>query len=213
MTQPSSSDTEQSSFRRCFLLLVDALRADVAEEEFIGGRLPHLAQLIHPSGRATAVTAFPSTTSVAYLPFLTGCLPGRCNIPSIRWLSRAEYRGGWWRDREALRSYCGYQAGRLDSDLSPAVRTIFELVPESVAFFTMITRGLTPERDPTARARKLWGAVSHYLQWHQPGDDLVAAHLLRSLEASPPWRFVFAQFPAVDGYTHQTWPTSAKVLR
>ena len=65
MTQPSSSDTEQSSFRRCFLLLVDGLRADVAEEEFIGGRLPHLAQLIHPSGRATAVTAFPSTTSVA----------------------------------------------------------------------------------------------------------------------------------------------------
>src|SRR2546430_1047435 len=40
MTQPSSSDTEQSSFRRCFLLLVDGLRADVAEEEFIGGRLP-----------------------------------------------------------------------------------------------------------------------------------------------------------------------------
>src|SRR2546430_1047439 len=39
------------------------------------------------------------------------------------------------------------------------------------------------------------------------------APLPRWRAAPPPWRFVFAQFPAVDGYTHQTWPASAKVLR
>ena len=43
-------------------------------------------------GRTRAITVFPSTTSVAYLPFLTGCTPGHCNIPSIRWLDRRGLR-------------------------------------------------------------------------------------------------------------------------
>ena len=107
--------------KRALLLLVDGLRDDVARAELAAGRLPHLAALTAGGTRATAATVFPSTTSVAYLPFLTGCLPGRCNVPSIRWLDRRAYRGHWWRDREAVRSYCGYQAGRLD-DPSTTVR-------------------------------------------------------------------------------------------
>ncbi len=196
---------------RCFLLLVDGLRPDVAEAELAAGRLPHLAALTAAGGRARAVTAFPSTTSVAYLPFLTGCLPGRCNVPSIRWLDRAAYGGRWWAERHHVRSYCGYQAGMLDRDIAPDVRTIFELVPESLALFTMITRGLTPERDPAQGARKFWGSVSHVTEWHQPGDDRVARGLLAA--AAEPWRFVFAQFPAVDGYTHQSTPEGPRVLQ
>lgn len=196
---------------RCFLLLVDGLRPDVAEAEMAAGQLPNLARLTSRGGRSRAVSAFPSTTSVAYLPFLTGCLPGTCDIPSIRWMDRASYGGRWWRDRNALRSYCGYQAGMLDSDIAPDVQTMFQLVPESLGLFTMIARGLTPERDPLAGARKFWGAVGHYAEWHQPSDDAVARRLLQA--ASEHWRFVFAQFPAVDGYTHQSTPTSQRVLR
>jgi hypothetical protein len=47
--------------------------------------------------------------------------------------------------------------------------------------------------------------------WHQPSDDSVSRHLLRAADAD--WRFVFAQFPAVDGYTHQSGPDSAPVHR
>jgi hypothetical protein len=101
----------------------------------------------------------------------------------------------------------------LDDDIAPEVRTMFELVPESAAFFTMIARGLRPEADPTRRARKFWGAVSHYLLWHQPGDDVVSRGLLDWIERGRGWRFLFAQFPAVDGYTHQTSPDSPPVLR
>ncbi len=203
----------RGSRKRVILLLVDGLRPDVAESELLAGHLPNLAQLVAGGGRTRAITAFPSTTSVSYLPFLTGCLPGRCNVPSIRWLDRQAYGGRWWRDREAVRSYCGYQAGRLDGDIAPDVRTIFELVPESAAFFTMITRGLGPGRDPTQGARKFWGAISHYLLWHQPGDDTVARNLLSWIDRDPDWRFLFAQFPAVDGYTHQTHPSHRKVVR
>ena len=133
--------------KRCILLLVDGLTPALAERSLVLGELPNLAAMVGPHGVGRAITVFPSTTSVAYLPFLTGCTPGSCNIPSIRWMDRSEYQGRWWTDRASVRSYCGYQAGMLDEDISPHVRTIFELVPESLAIFSMITRGLSPERD------------------------------------------------------------------
>lgn len=196
---------------RCFLLLVDGLRPDVAETRLATGDLPHIGAMLKAGGRTSAITGFPSTTSVAYLPFLTGCTPGHCDIPSIRWLDRAGYRGRWWRDRNAIRSYCGYQAPMLDGDIRPDVRTIFELLPDSLGIFTPVARGLTPERDPSRRERQVWGSVAHVAKWHQPSDDAVSRHLLRAVDAG--WRFVFAQFPAVDGYTHQSGPYSAPVYR
>ena len=198
--------------KRVVLLLVDGLRPDLAERMLEAGELPELASLTADGSMARGVTAFPATTTVSYLPFLTGCSPGRCNVPSIRWMDRASYGGRWWRDREAIRSYCGYQAGWVNRDLDPGIPTIFELVPESVGIFTPIARGLTPERDPSRSARKLWGAVAHaFPRWHQPADNTVARHLLREIER--PWRFIFAQFPAVDGYSHQSTPESASVRR
>ena len=145
---PAVAADRRGSMSRCFLLLVDGLRPDVAEARLAAGDLPHLASMLRRGGRTTAITGFPSTTSVAYLPFLTGCAPGRCDIPSIRWLDRAPYGGRWWRDRAEVRSYCGYQAPHARRRHRPDVRTIFELVPESVGIFTPVARGLTPERDP-----------------------------------------------------------------
>ncbi len=197
--------------RRCILLLIDGLRADVAEDRLAAGELPHMGEMLQAGGRTRAITAFPSTTSVAYLPFLTGCTPGHCNVPSIRWLDRTAYQGHWWRDRHAVRSYCGYQAPLLDGDIAHDVRTMFELVPESMGIFTPVARGLTAQRDPSRGERKFWGAVGHYALWHQPSDDVVGRHLLGSIDGS--WRFVFAQFPAVDGYGHQAGPDSAPVHR
>ena len=85
--------------KRAFLILVDGLRPDVLESELEAARLPNLARLTERGARTRAVSVFPTTTSVAYLPFLTGCFPGTCNIPTIRWLDRAAYGGRWWTDR------------------------------------------------------------------------------------------------------------------
>ena len=82
----------RSQASRCFLLLVDGLRPDVGEARLAAGDLPHLADMLARGGHTRAITVFPSTTSVAYLPFLTGCTPGHCNIPSIRWLDRRRVR-------------------------------------------------------------------------------------------------------------------------
>lgn len=197
--------------RRVILLLVDGLRPDVAEAALEAGQLPAFAAMTRDAGIARGITVFPSTTNVAYLPFLSGCTPGTANIPSIRWLDRARYGGRWWRERDMVRSYCGYQVSRLDADIAPSVPLIFELVPESLAIFTPITRGLTSERDAGRGERKFWGALAHYAQWHQPSDDAVTRHLLREVDQD--WRFIFAQFPAVDGYTHQSTPDGRRVLR
>jgi hypothetical protein len=197
--------------RRCFLLLVDGLRSDVADRRLAAGELPNLAEMLSRGGRSQAITGFPSTTSVAYLPFLTGCAPGRCDIPSIRWLDRKSYAGRWWRNRASVRSYCGYQAPLLDGDINPDVRTVFELVPESIGIFTPVARGLTRDRDPSRVERQFWGSVAHFLQWHQPSDEAAARRLIRV--AASDARFVFAQFPAVDGYTHQSNPDGPKVRR
>jgi hypothetical protein len=110
-----------------------------------------------------------------------------------------------------VRSYCGYQAPRLDADIAPGVQTIFELVPESLGIFTPVAKGLDAERDPSRSERKFWGALAHYALWHQPSDDAVSRHLLRGIDAGH--RFIFAQFPAVDGYTHQSTPDGPKVRR
>lgn len=197
--------------KRVVLLLVDGLRPDVAEAALQRGELPALAAMTGARGVQRGITAFPSTTSVAYLPFLTGCTPGHCNVPSIRWMDRAAYAGHWWRQRDSVRSYCGYQAPRLDRDVAPGIRTIFELVPESLGIFTPIAKGLDAARDPARTERKFWGALAHYALWHQPSDDAVTRHLLEGIDRG--WRFIFAQFPAVDGYTHQSTPDGPKVLR
>jgi len=196
---------------RCFLLLIDGLRPDVAERRLAAGDLPHVSTMLKQGGKTRAITGFPSTTSVAYLPFLTGCTPGHCDIPSIRWLDRSAYGGRWWRDRNAIRSYCGYQAPMLDGDIRADVQTIFELVPDSVGIFTPVARGLSRGGDPSRRERQVWGSLAHVSMWHQPSDDAVSRHLLKA--AAGESRFVFAQFPAVDGFTHQSGADSASVHR
>ena len=197
--------------KRAFLILVDGLRPDIAEAALAAGELPNLKALTERGSRARAVSVFPTTTSVGYLPFLTGCFPGTCNIPSIRWLDRSTYGGRWWKNRNEVRNYCGYQSALLDDDITSEVQTIFQLVPESLGIFTMITRGLPPERDPARNARKVLGGMAHYVDCYGALDNRAARELLAAADGSS--RFVFTQFPAVDGYTHNASPDSPKVLQ
>ena len=196
--------------QRVILILVDGLRADLAENLLAAGELPHLAAMTARGGNGRAVTTFPSTTSVSYLPFLTGCMPGRLNIPAIRWLDRSHYAGRWWRDRQHVRSYCGYQAGMIDGDLPPDVPTIWELVADSVGIFTPVARGLPPGRNPARRARQVWGALAHFVApVHRLEDRDAGRHLINEVERHR--RFIFAQFPAVDGFTHTYGPDAPQV--
>ena len=153
----------QPGNRRAVLLLVDGARPDVFEHLVAAGDLPNVARhVLEPGEMVPATTVFPSTTCVAYLPFLTGCYPGTCDVPGIRWLDVARYGGRWWRDRAHVRSYCGYQGGRLDGDIEPSIPSLFDIVPHAVGICTPIARGLGHARVWTSTARAVWGAVGHY---------------------------------------------------
>ena len=75
---------------RAVLVLIDGARCDVLRELLGRGDLPNLSRwVIERGGLTTGTTVFPSTTGVAYIPFLFGRYPGSVGIPGIRWLDRA----------------------------------------------------------------------------------------------------------------------------
>lgn len=197
--------------RRATLLILDGARPDVLEVLSAAGDLPYISRyVLEPGGMVPATTVFPSTTGVAYLPFLTGCYPGSCDVPGIRWMDVSRYRGRWVKDREQVRSYCGYQAGKLNTDLKPGVQSLFDLERDTAALCTPFTRGLLPGAERVRTQRAILGSQAHYTSWYEALDRAVG----RELERVAPLRkrLVFAVFPAVDGVTHWTDPWHARVL-
>jgi len=197
---------------RVVLVLIDGARSDVLRDLLARGDLPNLARwVIEPGGLRTGTTVFPSTTGVAYIPFLFGRYPGSVGIPGIRWLDRrgaAEGRGSrtQWR---AARSYCGVQGGWLNTDIA-ATPSIFDLVPESIAICTPLTRGLRAGANRCALRRVVLGSAAHYLGTYPALDRAVARAWLDA--ADEPWRFLFVVFPGVDGISHLKDPLHPAVL-
>src|SRR5438876_2964261 len=141
--------------RKAVLVLIDGARCDILRELLGRGDLPNLARwVIEPGGLSTGTTVFPSTTGVAYIPFLFGRYPGSVGIPGIRWLDRSGAAGGWRAQWRAARSYCGVQAGWLNSDIAPAP-SLFDLVPESIAICTPLIRGLRPGGNRRSEERRV----------------------------------------------------------
>src|SRR5204862_4741651 len=194
------------------LVLIDGARSDLLRDLLARGDLPNLARwVIEPGGLRTGTTVFPSTTGVAYIPFLFGRFPGSVGIPGIRWLDRRGAAEGkssrtQWR---AARSYCGVQGGWLNTDIA-ATPSIFDLVPESIAICTPLTRGLRAGAKRCALRRVVLGSAAHYLGTYPALDRAVARAWLDA--ADEPWRFLFVVFPGVDGISHLKDPLHPAVL-
>ena len=132
---------------RAVVILADGARADVMADLCRRGRLPAIADhLAGPGSLRTAFTAFPSTTGPAYLPFLTGCYPGTCNVPGIRWFDKNVYaRRPFSKNR--FRSYVGAESFYMNGDVAPHLKTIFDLIPGSLNIFSTISRGVRFRHD------------------------------------------------------------------
>jgi hypothetical protein len=199
-----------SDARRAVLLLIDGARCDVLRELLARGDLPNLARwVIERGGLTTGTTVFPSTTGVAYIPFLFGRYPGSVGIPGIRWLDRQGAAGGWREQWRAARSYCGVQANWLNGDIAPGP-SLFDLVPESIAICTPLTRGLGAGANRLTFRRAVLGAAAHYLGTYPALDRAVARAWLDA--AAESWRFLFVVFPGVDGISHLKDPFHPAVL-
>lgn len=195
---------------RAVLLLIDGASAPILRELLEAGDLPNLARhVVESGGIATGTTVFPSTTGVAYIPFLFGCFPGRLGVPGIRWFDRTEPVHGMRAQWRAARSYCGPQAGWINRDIAPAP-SIFDLVP-SLAICTPVTRGLPRGGHLMPFRRGLFGSIAHYTGDYTSLDGAVTRTWLAA--ASQAWRFLFVVYPGPDGITHHTNPRHARVLQ
>ena len=202
-------DLRFDKFDRVVVLLADGARADVLAEELAAGRLPNIARrLSGPGASLPAVTSFPSTTGPAYLPFLTGCFPGTCNVPGIRWFDKAKYDAT--RSFDRYRSYVGLESFLMASDMEGHIRTVFELVPDSLSIFNPISRGAAGSRNITRISRIWHWYYAHLTDRWAFTDSAAEEKLSSSLERSPP--FVFAVFPGIDEYSHLSHPRHEKVL-
>ncbi|MBN1282328.1 MAG: alkaline phosphatase family protein [Proteobacteria bacterium] len=195
--------------RLAVVILADGARADVIGEELARGRLPNIARhLVEQGASLPAVTSFPSTTGPAYLPFLTGCFPGTCNVPGIRWFDKAKYDSGWSFDR--YRSYVGLESFCMAGDMWGHIRTVFELVPGSVSIFNPIARGARGPRNAT-RVSRIWYWYYSHLTDRWAFTDEAALRKLRAEIAKRP-SYVFCVFPGIDEYSHLAHPRHPRTL-
>ncbi len=196
---------------RATLILLDGAMPAVFDELVSSGDLPNIGRIVLETGESVpATTSFPSTTGVAYLPFLTGCYPGSCNVPGIRWLDSERYQGDWWKGRQHVRSYCSHQGPLLNSDLPEAMPSLFDIEQSSVVLCSPFTRNLTQQRIRTSLARAALGSTAHFARTYKWLDRAVARDL--ATVARERFRFVFAVFPGVDGLAHSYDPKHPKVL-
>lgn len=198
-----------STFQKAIVILADGARADRMEEELRLGNLPNISRhLVEAGSSVPAVTSFPSTTGPAYLPFLTGCFPGTCNVPGIRWFDKAKYDGNYSFDR--YRSYVGLESFCMASDMRPHIKTIFELVPDSYSIFNPIARGALGKRNFTRISRIWHWYYAHLTDRWSFTDESALTKLKSVIELKP--KFVFTVFPGIDEYSHLAHPEHEKVL-
>ncbi|HYL21294.1 MAG TPA: alkaline phosphatase family protein [Gemmatimonadales bacterium] len=202
--------TPHPAHNRVVFVLIDGARHDVLRALLDRGDLPNLARwVLEPGGTTVGTTVFPSTTGVAYVPFLFGRYPGSADVPGIRWLDRAGAAGSLCAQWQAARSYCGAQAAWIDRDIACGP-SIFELVRDSLAICTPIVRGLRPGAHLLPLRRAVLGIAAHYLGTYPALDRAVAEAWVAAARA--PWRFLFVVFPGPDGLTHLHGPVHPLVL-
>lgn len=188
------------NYKRVIVLLADGARPDVMDQLLAEGKLPSIEKHLLKSGsKIDAVTAFPSTTGPAYIPFLTGCLPATCNVPGIRWLDKVRFaRGTFHLSRH--RSYVGLETYLMGNDMRRDIPTLFELLKDSYNVFNSVNRGVSFQRNQTRIARIWYWYYAHLTdRWNFV--DRQAIEKTRRL-LSKPFDMIFTILPGVDEYSH-----------
>ncbi|NNE26032.1 MAG: alkaline phosphatase family protein, partial [Saprospiraceae bacterium] len=188
------------SKKRVIFYLIDGARPDILNKLVDQEALPNIAQfLIKEGSYVKGTTCFPSTTGPAYLPFLTGASPGDHHITGIRWFDKKQYFEGRW-GRNAMRSYCGYEAKYFNDDMNPQYPSLFETYEHGYNIYNMVTKGVKEENDVTAKGKSKLYFDAHFKHKHHKVDELGHEKLMASIEED--FEFIFAVFPSIDWDSH-----------
>jgi arylsulfatase A-like enzyme len=194
------------------VLLADGARVDTIAHAIDNGATPALARLRSEGGLHEVTSTFPSVTGPAYTPFLMGRYPGSVGLPGLRWYDRSRATCSF---PDYSRSYVGYQMGAVNRDLDPSASTIFEIVPDSAAALSVITRGLPRRRQlASLTARSAFRAARTHFRgdvrgWLQVDREVATTVVRRIRDTHTP--FVFAALTGVDKSSHAYGHESATV--
>lgn len=174
------------------------------------GELPNIARyLVEKGSYQRATTVFPSTTGPAYLPFLTGCFPGRCNMPGIRWFDRREFARTIFSTKR-FRSYVGPGSSLQNYDITPGIKTLFELVERPVNVISAVNKGSGFSGNVTKFGRMLYLYYAHLTDRWSFVDRVSINKLLKALDRRP--EFAYVVLPAIDEYAHLSGPFSPSTV-
>ncbi|MBT3182583.1 MAG: hypothetical protein HN337_08785 [Deltaproteobacteria bacterium] len=141
-------DRTKAAFSHVVLFHTGGIDAEMLHSLLDKGELPNISKhLVERGGKYEAVGSFPSTTGPSVAPFVTGCFPGTCDIPGVRWFDRS-VPSAKLLTMNRFRDYLGWGAYAMDYDLSKSVRTIFEYSKQAANVFGVLNRGCGFTRDP-----------------------------------------------------------------
>jgi len=197
-------------YKRCIMILADGARADVLRDLSDKGELLSISEhLIAPGSFRAAVTAFPSTTGPAYLPYLTGCYPGTCNLPGIRWFDKDHFAENRF-SKDRFRSYVGAEAFYLNRDLAADKATLFELISRSANIFSSINRGVSFKGNKSKFSRIWYWYYAHLTDRWGLVDEAATEKVVAALNDDP--EFLFVVLPAIDEYSHLSSPFHPRTM-
>lgn len=192
------------------MILADGARWDLFQRLIQAGELKNISsEVCQAGGIYKAVTSFPSTTGPAYMPFLTGCHPGTCNVPGIRWFDKRAFGPNGRRGLSRFRSYVGPETFFIGKDMSEDIQTIFEILPRSFSIFSSLSKGAR-WRDLT-RVMRIWYVYYAHMTEHWTLiDEAALAKACRAIEKD--FQFLFVVFPGIDEHSHLAHPHHEKTL-
>ena len=188
------------SWTRFIFILVDGSPYQVFNDLVQDGTLPNIKKYVIDRGVfKKAVTAFPSTTGPAFIPFFTGRFPGPANVPGIRWLSKKEFQNPHRFRSPGICSYMGREALSFSAHL-PDSPTLFDLFSPVNNIYNLLTRGCPPSGNLTRWIKPLVYTYAHFSERWKFVNAIASRKLLKAVKGNA--EFVMCLFPGVDTFSH-----------
>ncbi len=184
----------QARFATCVLFVVDGMHGPTFKRLLKKGALPNISRHLIESGTFTdAVSVFPSTAGPASTPLVTGCFPGTCNIPGVRWFDRSVPPHKRF-TLKRFRDYAGWGGYAIDFDLAKDVKTIYEYSRQAVNLLGQINRGAGLRRDPAFLRSPQWLHGDRHGM--EEVEHAVFHWFTQALHRQPD--FIYYYFPSID---------------
>ena len=202
----------EPDFKRFVFIIVDGAPYEIFKTLIENGDLPNIKKhVIDRGGLNKAVSAFPSTTGPAFIPFFMGLYPGTANVPGIRWLSKSSFQQPHRFKRPGICSYMGLDGLSFEADLPANAPTLFNFFSPVSNIYNLLARGCPPTKNLTRAVKPFVYTYAHFAHRWRFVNRIAIRQLHKAAEAGD--KFITCLFPAVDTFSHLTEIQSPQVLQ